>query len=180
MPLHDVFRRLRAVLTGAPTDEAAGVPMVPAAEHDAIEAFLTETRRRLAEAETEHDAIRALLIETRRRLAVSDQRLAILEASNRVAGRALRRLLHEREQLVAERDAVEVRLSIALGERAIAVGDQQRTMVLNDHVLSALRDSEAARERLEDENQRLRRRAEGPSSAVPAVEAVGNANPSVV
>jgi hypothetical protein len=158
MPLHELFRRVRTVLAGRPREAAAApVPMVDAAEYDASQALLSETRGRLAVTEAEREATRTALIEARRRLAVADQRLAILESSNRTAVRAVRRFLQDREQRVAEREAVELRLSIAVGERSIAVGDRQRTMILNEQLLSALRDSDDARQRLEDENRRLRR-----------------------
>lgn len=90
------------------------------------------------------------LIEAQRRLAVAEHRLRILEGSNRTAIRAFRRIAQEREQLVAARDAAEA-------GRAIAVGDRQRTMVLNDQLLAQLRESEEARLRLEEENRRLGR-----------------------
>ncbi|AMB46232.1 hypothetical protein [Methylobacterium sp. AMS5] len=145
MPLRDLLERGRALLTQIPTeDEAAGIAVTSA---------------------TDCDAIQALLHETQRRLAVADQRLAILESSNRTAVRAMRRFLQDRDRLVAEREAAIIQLSMA-------VGDRQRTMMLNDHVLSALRDSEKARARLEDENRDLRRRvAKGSPSTARSVEA---------
>ncbi|MBB2960865.1 hypothetical protein [Methylobacterium sp. R2-1] len=171
MPLHDLLQRLRIALTGSPPeDEAASVPMVPAAEYDASQALLTDAQRQLAVTEAEYNTTRTLLIETQRRLAVADQRIAILGSSNRTAARAIRQFLQDREQLVAEREAVEVRLSIAVGERSIAIADQQRTMILNDQLLSTLRDHEDARQHLEEENQRLRRRLTERTASV-AVEA---------
>lgn len=147
MPMRDLLQRGRALLTRIPTeDEATGIAVTSA---------------------TDGDAIQTLLRETQRRLAVADQRLAILESSNRTAVRAVRRLLQDRERLVAEREAALIQVSIA-------VGDRQRTMMLNDHLLSALRDGEEARARLEDENRDLRRQVAelGPSTAL-TIEADG-------
>lgn len=129
MPLRDVFRRARMLVTGdTPVGETADAVMMSAADHDALHALLSETQRRLA---------------------MADRRVAILEDSNRAAVRAVRKFRQEREQFVTEREAVEIRLSIA-------VGDRQRTMMLNDRLLAALRDGEEARGRLEDEIRRLR------------------------
>ncbi|KQQ26175.1 hypothetical protein ASF53_21500 [Methylobacterium sp. Leaf123] len=140
MPLRDLLQRGRALLTRSPTeDEAAGIAVTSAADCEAIEGLLHETQRRLA---------------------VADQRLAILESSNRTAVRAVRRFLQDRERLVAEREAALIQLSIA-------VGDRQRTMMLNEHLLTALRDSEEARARLEDEKRDLRQQPAG--SGTPAV-----------
>lgn len=134
MPMRDLLQRARALLAiGSPSDETAGGPTVPDADHAAGQ---------------------ALLIETGRRLAVADRRLAILEASNRTAARAIRGFLEEREQRLAERDAAEAQLSLA-------VSDRQRTMMLNEQLTAALRDSEDARQRLEDEVRCLRLRAKG-------------------
>ena len=130
MPLRDVFRRARLLFTG---DTAVG-----------------ETADAVVMSAAEHDALHGLLSETQRRLVVADRRVAILEDSNRAAVRTVRKFRQEREQLVTQREAVEIRLTIA-------VGDRQRTMMLNDRLLAALRDGEEARERLEDEIRRLRR-----------------------
>lgn len=141
MPLRDLFQRAHALLTGRlPEGDIV---------HDPVP---SEVRR---------DAVEALLIETCRRLAVADHRLALIESSNRTAARALRRLLREREQLIAARETAEIRLSLA-------VSDQQRTMMLNDRLLSDLRLSEDARDRLGAENRHLRRQASGRSLANPA------------
>lgn len=147
MPLRELLQRGRALLTRMPkTDEAAGVVVT---------------------SDTDCEAIQTLLCETQRRLAVADHRLAILESSNRTAVRAMRRFLQDRERLVAEREAALIQVSIA-------VGDRQRTMVLNDHLLATLRDGEEARARLEDENRHLRRQvAESGSSSALTVDASG-------
>ncbi len=152
MPLHDVFRRVRTLLTGSPpVGESADAAVVSAADHDAL---------------------RALLAETRQRLAVADRRVAILEGSNRTAVRAVRTFVQEREHLVAEREAAEVRLSIA-------VGDRQRTMMLNDRLLAALRESEEARERLANEIRRRRSEAdEDGRSDARSMRAAGSAGPT--
>lgn len=124
--MHDVFQRVRALLgLGSSSKEEA----VSAADQAACQAKLMQAERRLA---------------------VADRRLAILEASNRTAVRAVRRFLQEREQRLAEREAADARLSLA-------VGDRQRTMMLNEQLIAALRDGEEARQRLEDEVRRLRR-----------------------
>jgi len=147
MPLRDLLQRAHALLTRIPTtDEAAGAVVTSA---------------------TDCEAIQALLRETQRQLAVADHRLAILESSNRTAVRAMRRFLQDRERLVAEREAALIQVSIA-------VGDRQRTMVLNDHLLATLRDGEKARARLEDENRHLRWQvAESGSSSALTVDASG-------
>lgn len=147
MPLRDLFQRGRALLTATPTaDEAAGTAVTSAADCDAIQALLHETQRRLS---------------------VADQRFAILDSSNRTAVRAVRRFLQDRDRLVAEREAAVIQVSIA-------VGDRQRTMMLNDHLLSALRDSEEARARLESDNRDLRRQlAESGPSTARTIEADG-------
>ncbi|MBD8909087.1 hypothetical protein [Methylorubrum zatmanii] len=146
MPLRDLFEWARSLFAERqPTIE----PPAPAALTEAAPAPVYDGA-----------ALQASLTETRRRLAVADHRLRILEGSNRTAIRAFRRIMQEREQLVAAREAAEA-------ERAIAVGDRQRTMMLNDHLLSELRASEEARLRLEEENRRLSRPA---PAAAPAAE----------
>ncbi len=104
----------------------------------------------------DYEAAQAALIETRQRLAVAEHRLAVVEGSNRTAARALSRFRREQAHhvdtcagLVAAREAAEAHLTMA-------VGDRQRTIVLNDDLLAELRGSEAIRERLENENRRLR------------------------
>lgn len=133
MPLRDLFERAQSLFAER---QPSLEPAAPVQEAPV-----------LAEGDV---APNPALIEAQRRLAVAEHRLRILEGSNRTAIRAFRRIAQEREQLVAARDAAEA-------GRAIAVGDRQRTMVLNDQLLAQLRESEEARLRLEEENRRLSR-----------------------
>lgn len=108
-----------------------------------------DTGERIVQLNAELLTIRQALAETMLRLEIAAQRLSVVQASNRTAARGLRKASQENARLVQEREAAEVKLSIA-------ISDQQRTMVLNDRLLSDLRDSEDARLALEAETRRLR------------------------